>query len=181
MTILNPTDEQIETPEQEIYLGSRYLNRKYALLNDDGTYYKLTHASRGPINNKVIRYADVLLMYAEACCETGNLSEAKEALEEVRSRARGNNSNILPPFPYGSYVDNVDGLRQAIRHERRVELAMEGHRWFDICRWGIAKEVMDAYKATETPEVQSQMATFIKGTNELFPLPSQEENLNPTK
>ena len=58
---------------------------------------------------------------------------------------------------------------------------MEGHRWFDICRWGIAKEVMDAYKATETPEVQSQMATFIKGTHELFPLPSQEENLNPTK
>lgn len=177
-TILNPTDGQIETPEQEIYLGSRYLNRKYALMNSDGTFYELSHATRGPINNKVIRYADVLLMYAEACCENGNLPAAKAALEEVRARARGN-AAVLPAFPYGSYADTKDDLRKAIRHERRVELAMEGHRWFDLCRWGVAGSVMDAYKAGETPEVQSHMAAFIVGKHELFPIPSKEIDLNP--
>ncbi len=177
-TILNPKDAEIETPAQEIYLGDRYLNRKYALLNPDNSVIKLDHATRGPINNKVIRYADVLLMYAEACCETNDLVGAKNALEKVRARARGN-AAILPAFPYGTYADNQADLRKAIRHERRVELAMEGHRWFDLCRWGVVKEVMDAYKTTETPEAQSHMATFIAGKHELFPIPSQEIDLNP--
>ncbi|MDD3322085.1 MAG: RagB/SusD family nutrient uptake outer membrane protein [Paludibacter sp.] len=177
-TILNPTDAQIETPSQEIYLGCRYLNRKYALMNDDGTFPKLAHATRGAINNKVIRYADVLLMYAEASVETNDLVGAKKALEEVRLRARGGQA-ILPEFPYGTYADNQDDLRKAIRHERRVELAMEGHRWFDICRWGVAKETMDAYKATETAEAQAEMSLFVAGQHELFPIPSQEIELNP--
>lgn len=179
ITIYSPTDDEIETPAQEIYLGSRYLNKKYALMNDDGTIYPLAHDTRGPINNKVIRYSDVLLMYAEACAENNNTTIAKWALEEVRKRARGTSSSILPTFPYGSYADNQTDLRKAIRHERRVELAMEGHRWFDICRWGVAKETMDAYKATESPEAQGHMAPFIKGTHELFPIPSKEIDLNP--
>lgn len=177
-TILNPTDAQIETPAQEIYLGDRYLNRKYAMMNDDGTFYKLTHPTRGPINNKVIRYADVLLMYAEACCELNDLTPAKNALEKVRARARGSLA-ILPAFPYGTFADNQDDLRKAIRHERRVELGMEGHRWFDLCRWGIAKQVMDAYKATESAEAQAEMAPFIANKDELMPIPSKEIDLNP--
>lgn len=177
LTIFNPTDSEIETPSQEIYLGSRYLNRKYALMNQDGSIYPLTHPTRGPINNKVIRYADVLLMYAEACNELGQTLPAKAALEQVRNRARAG-AVILPQFPYGVYADNQDDLRDAIRHERRVELAMEGHRWFDLCRWGIAKETMDAYKATESLEAQNEMATFIKGKHELFPIPVKEIDLN---
>lgn len=178
-TIINPTDDEIENPAQEIYLGDRYLSKKYALMNSDGSYFKLAHPSRGPINNKVIRYADVLLMYAEACCELSNLIPAKWALEEVRSRARGTNATILPAFPYGSYSDNQTDLRKAIRHERRVELGMEGHRWFDLVRWGIAKETMDQYKENETTEVQANMAVFVEGKNELFPIPSAEIELNP--
>jgi len=177
-TIFNPSDADIETPEQEIYLGSRYLNRKYAMMNDDKSYYTLSHPTRGPINTKVIRYADVLLMYAEAACELNQLTAAKNALEQVRSRARGT-AAILPAFPYGSYADNQADLRKAIRHERRVELAMEGHRWFDLTRWGIAKETMDAYKSGESAEAQQHMAAFIKGTHELFPIPSKEIDLNP--
>ncbi|MFZ4724735.1 MAG: RagB/SusD family nutrient uptake outer membrane protein [Paludibacter sp.] len=180
ITILNPTEGQIENQEQEIYLGSRYLNKKYALMNSDGSFYKLTHPTRGPINSKVIRYADVLLMYAEACCETGDLTGAKNALEAVRARARGTNGGILPAFPnYNSYIDNKTDLIKAIRHERRVELAMEGHRWFDLCRWGVAKEVMDAYKSTESVDAQKHMAAFIKGKHELMPIPSKEIDLNP--
>lgn len=178
VTIFNPTDADMTNPNEEIYLGSRYCNRKYALMNADGSYIGLSHFSRGPINNKVIRYADVLLMYAEACCETNNLIAAKTALETVRSRARGT-AAILPAFPYGTYADNQTDLRKAIRHERRVELAMEGHRWFDLVRWGIAKETMDAYKATETTAAKNEMATFEKGKHELFPIPAAEIDLNP--
>ena len=177
-TIINPKDADIETPSQEIYLGCRYLNRKYALLNADNSIIKLSHPSRGPINNKVIRYADVLLMYAEACCENNDLTGAKNALEKVRSRARGA-SSILQAFPYGTYANNQTDLRKAIRHERRVELAMEGHRWFDLCRWGVVKEVMDAYKLSETTEVKDQMSPFVANKNELFPIPSKEIDLNP--
>lgn len=178
LTILNPTDSEIETPAQEIYLGSRFVSLKYAMMYPDRSYFLLTHPTRAPINTKVIRYADVLLMYAEASCELNQLTAAKNALELVRARARGNKP-VLPPFPYGSFSDNQADLRKAIRHERRVELAMEGHRWFDLNRWGIAKEVMDAYKASESVEVQQHMATFIKGKHELFPIPSAEIDLNP--
>ena len=56
---------------------------------------------------------------------------------------------------------------------------MEGHRWFDLVRWGIACEVMTEYARNESAEVQAEMANFIKGKNELFPIPSEELNLNP--
>lgn len=181
-TILVPTDEQIETPAQEIYCGDRMLNRKYAMYNDgaNGGIYKLAHATRSPKNNIQIRYADVLLMYAEACCESGDLPSAKTALKEVRDRAG------LSQFPYTAVIqgrtitfnDNQDDLRKAIRHERRVELAMEGHRWFDITRWGIAKETMDTYMAGETKEAKELYGTFQKGKHELFPIPSKEIDLS---
>ena len=181
-TILVPTDVQIETPAQEIYCGDRMLNRKYAMYNDgaNGGIYKLAHATRSPKNNIQIRYADVLLMYAEACCESGDLPSAKTALKEVRDRAG------LSPFPYTAVIqgqtvtfnDNQEDLRKAIRHERRVELAMEGHRWFDLTRWGIAKETMDTYMASETEEAKELYGTFQKGKHELFPIPSKEIDLS---
>lgn len=181
-TILVPTDEQIETPAQEIYCGDRMLNRKYAMYNDgaNGGIYKLAHATRSPKNNIQIRYADVLLMYAEACCETGDLPSAKTALKEVRDRVG------LSQFPYTAVIqgqtvtfnDNQEDLRKAIRHERRVELAMEGHRWFDLTRWGIAKETMDTYMAGETEEAKELYGTFQKGKHELFPIPSKEIDLS---
>ena len=181
-TILVPTDVQIETPAQEIYCGDRMLNRKYAMYNDgaNGGIYKLAHATRSPKNNIQIRYADVLLMYAEACCESGDLPSAKTALKEVRDRAG------LSQFPYTAVIqgqtvtfnDNQDDLRKAIRHERRVELAMEGHRWFDLTRWGIAKETMDTYMAGETEEAKELYGTFQKGKHELFPIPSKEIDLS---
>jgi len=183
VTIFNPTDADITNPNEEIYLGTRYCNRKYALMNLDGSYIPLSHFSRGPINNKVIRYSDVLLMYAEASVETNFTDRAKWALETVRNRARGGNAGILPPFPYDSYTDTRDDLRQAIRHERRVELAMEGHRWFDLVRWGIVKQVMDketgSYGKNESEAARKEMAPFVEGKNELFPIPAAEIDLNP--
>lgn len=177
ITILKPSSFVNES--EEIYLGDPYLSRKYAMYDEYPEKTNL-HASRGPLNYKVIRYADVLLMYAEACCENNALDKAKNALNEVRDRARGSlATTVLPDFPYGSYSLNQADLRTAIRHERRVELAMEGHRWFDLCRWGVAKETMDAYAATESDEAKAQMSTFIKGKHELLPIPSKEIELDP--
>lgn len=183
-TILNPADSLIENPNEEIYLGSRYVSRKRALyLNESGTAYEnLGHATRGEINNTIIRYADVLLMHAEACIGAGE-GDAQADLNQVRA-ARNMAS-------YPGYSFKVNGteiaspsLLQAVRHERRVELAMEGHRWFDIVRWngldghGVKKH-MDDYKATETTKAQEQMAAFIEGKHEIFPIPSKQRELNP--
>lgn len=184
--IFTPSDEQISTPSDEIYLGNRHLSVKRAIM-ENGDYVKLddSHHSRSPINSIQIRLADVYLMYAELSLRTGDTASAKDYLEKVRARARGV-KDILPAFPSYSIPDyrNSYALRQltdtpedlelAIRHERRVELAMESHRWFDLCRWGIVKEVMDAYKAAETQEAQSHMSEFVKGKHELMPIPDEE-------
>lgn len=167
-------DATITGPDADVYLGNGYHSKKYAL-----TGYQLAHPTRAPLNYKVIRYADVLLMYAEAACEIGDLGAAKLKLEEVRNRARQGNNTILPEFPYGSYTDDQAGLRQAIRHERRVELAMEGQRFFDLVRWGIAPQVMNAYAANESEAVKAHIQPFIEGKHELFPIPEVERNLNP--
>lgn len=96
------------------------------------------------MNLRVIRYADILLLAAEAANELGNASEALDYLERVRSRARGSNAAILPEIT----TTNQVMLREAIRHERRVELGMENERFFDLVRWGIAEEVLHAHGKT---------------------------------
>lgn len=164
----------ITDPDADSYLGNSYHSKKYSLGG-----YVLAHPTRGPLNYKLIRYSDVLLMFAEAACESNDLVAAKNALEIVRSRARGSNAAILPAFPYGNYADNQEDLRAAIRHERRVELAMEGHRFFDLVRWGIAAEVMNDYKENESALVNAHIMNFETGKHELFPIPEIERNLNP--
>lgn len=92
-------------------------------------------------NIRLIRYADVVLMAAEAACELGgetNIDLAKEYLEQIRSRARGTNTGILPEVT----TDDQEALRQAIRRERRAELALEPDRFYDLVRWGTASEVL---------------------------------------
>ena len=152
------------------------VNNKYGMYRDPkeigGGYGKWgLHASRGPLNNKQIRYADVLLMYAEACLGINDPGTAKNYIDQVRARVG------LAPVPA---ADDA-----ALRHERRCELAMEGHRWFDLVRWeGVdgngLKEHMDAYKTQESEEVQHHIQEFVKGKHEIFPIPQEERQLNPT-
>lgn len=175
--IYNPADSLIENESQEIYLGSRYLNNKYAMYEEYPEGWDL-HASRGPLNNKQIRYADVLLMYAEACLNSGDEATAIAFINEVRERVH------LPEV--GKYTIKINGVEitsptteQLLKHERRMELAMEGHRWFDLVRWGNTKQHMDAYAATESEEAKAQMAAFVEGKHEIFPIPDEERELNP--
>ena len=165
-----------QAQSDETYLGNNMVNNKYGMYRDPeavgGGYGKWSlHASRGPLNNKQIRYADVLLMYAEACLGLGDAGTAKTQIDRVRERVG------LSPLNEATVA--------ALRHERRCELAMEGHRWFDPVRWqggngnGL-KAHMDAYKATETADAQHHMQEFVAGKHEIFPIPQEERQLNPT-
>lgn len=115
------------------------------------------------MNIRILRYADVVLMYAEAANELGgdeNTDEALEKLNSVRFRARNGNAAILPDVTTRDQSD----LRDAIRHERRIELAMEHDRFFDLVRWGIAGQVL--HNAGKT--------NFVAGKHELLPIPSNQ-------
>lgn len=116
----------------------------------------------GPSNDRVIRYADVLLMYAEAAYHTNDEARARSLVNQVRARARGTNSSILPDVTASGNV-----LLGAIYHERRVELALEGHRFFDLVRSGRAGSVMRA-----------QGFNFVDGVHERFPIPELEIQLS---
>lgn len=127
----------------------------------------------------LIRYADVLLMAAEAEIEVGSLEKAREYINIVRARAK-NPASWVPNAP-ANYVINIytapfadqTAARTAVRFERRLELAHEGHRFFDLVRWGIAAETLNTYLAKEkTKRIYKQTAVFTKGKNEYFPIPA---------
>ena len=80
-----------------------------------------------------IRLAEMYLNYAEAMFELGNESEARLYINKIRERARGGNPNVLPDITVSG-----EALRAKIQHERRIELAFEDHRYFDVRRWKIA-------------------------------------------
>ena len=88
-------------------------------------------------NIKLMRYADVLLIAAEAANEDGNSGLAATYLEEVRKRARGANNSILPIRSGGQ-----SAMRDYIKKERRIEFALEGERFYDLVRWGDASSVL---------------------------------------
>jgi len=89
----------------------------------DGAYW---------INQRVIRYADVLLMAAECLNETGGGTQAANLVNQVRTRVGLADS---------AYVDQVQ-MRRIIKKERRAELGLEGERFFDLVRWGDAVSVL---------------------------------------
>jgi len=176
--ILVPDESKIENKMEEYYLGTKMLSNKYALYDvyPDRTWP--LHYSRGPLNNKQIRYSDVLLMRAEAALISGDNVTAENDLNTVRQRAGMKDFGHYSIALNGTEIATAT-LEQAIKHERRVELAMEGHRWFDLVRWGNTKAHMDAYAATETADARSHMGVFVEGKHELFPIPATERELNP--
>jgi len=112
-------------------------------------------------NRRIIRYADVLLMHAEALNENGKSSEALGFLNQVRARARGNNSEVLPDIT----VTGKEELRAKILEERYFELALEGFRFWDLVRTNRAAEVLGPLG-------------FVEGKNEVFPIPQSEVDIS---
>jgi len=126
-----------------------------------------------PKNIIFIRYADVLLYMAEAANELGRTGEALTYLEQVRGRARSNASQpgVLPQVT----ETNKDLLRDHIWHERRVELACEGQRFWDLARQGRAGSVMRAYSQKYN---SIKGANFVDGRNEIFPVPDTQVTIS---
>lgn len=146
------------------YLG--YLPRKNVLTVDGNNW------GDSPLNFIVFRYADVLLMYAEAKNEaSGPDNTVYDAINKVRARPGVN----MPPIPEGKTKEE---LRDIIRHERRIEFAFEGLYYSDIRRWGIAKELMDG-KIIKNIAGQQLDVWHFNNALYLWPIPQSEIDLNP--
>ncbi|WP_338869178.1 RagB/SusD family nutrient uptake outer membrane protein [Spirosoma sp. SC4-14] len=139
-------------------------------------YYTRKFLDQPPTANEsdndwpVIRYSDVLLMYAEALNETGNTTDALTPLNQVRSRAG---------LPAKTDLSQAD-FRLAVEQERRVELCFEGHRWFDLIRTGRLVPVITAYIAKYRTSGGYQVGNYQFNANKaLYPIPFRETSLNP--
>lgn len=150
-------------------LETKYGQRKYIRLGDDT--FGNSPWTEGSQDFYLIRYADILLMRAEAFAETGNLSEARELVNTIRVRVN---------MPTVDEVEGV-GLNQQqmidlVRHERRVELALEGLRFMDLKRWG---EMEEAINRASSDLIGPYSPQFLGGKTLSFPIPQSEIDVNP--
>lgn len=136
--------------------------------------YQSVHAIRYQTGNNfpVYRYADALLMLAESLNESGSTAEAFTYLNQVRKRAG------LADKTSGQLASQ-DAFRQAVAHERQVELAFENHRWFDLLRTGKATEVMTAHAAKEKALKSYLVSTAYQTIRPTYPYPLREQLLIP--
>lgn len=157
--------------------------RKYFLPIADRP--EVYNTDKSPLNHRILRYADVLLMYAEACNELGDDNNARTALNQVRTRAG------LPQV-----TGTGTALRDAIRLERRLELAFEQSRLYDIRRWkddsgqpliasimgsngsfvqwNLNEETRDIYEWENQGESSDKGTSFDVNRDLLFPIPLYE-------
>jgi len=138
-------------------------------------------------NTKLIRLSDVMLQLAEAEVELGNLGRALELVNMIRTRAANTADWVMDGSAYAanytisnypSFPD-ADYARKAVRWERRIELGMEGHRFFDLVRWGVAADVKTAYYAHEgVKRPYLKNGTFKAGVSEIQPIPTKAITLS---
>ena len=132
--------------------------------NSDGTFAN-EYDWRSGINERLMRYADVLMMYAECLNETGHTADAYTYIQKVRSRVGLPNLSTVKPNL------TQEQMRDQISHERFLEFALEGHRFDDIRRWGWLK---DATKLSLLQSRDDEFSTYKVG-RELYPIPQSGE------
>lgn len=147
------------------------------------------------LNFQIIRYADVLLWKAEALIELSRQMEALPIINNVRQRAmeskyvlvwnNSSDTDYAANYKIGLYEHDVncnwtqDYARKALRFERKLELAMEGERFFDLVRWGAAEETLNEYFIKEKSlRTYLQNAKFVKARDEYFPIPQAQINFS---
>ncbi|MDP9178752.1 MAG: RagB/SusD family nutrient uptake outer membrane protein [Gemmatimonadota bacterium] len=155
--------------------------------------------NQNSVNIHMFRYADMLLLLAEAEVEAGSLETARTIVNEIRTRAgvrvqgRGTDrATMAVPIndpsitwaqyrigPYTTSFGSQAAARTAVRYERRLELAMEGQRFFDLRRWGIADQTLNAYLAVEkTRRLHLAGAEPFTSRHLLYPIPQIQIELS---
>jgi len=152
-------------------------------------------------NYRIIRFGHILLWLAECEVELGNLEKARALVNQVRTRAANPEGFVQKatqgatrddfklvfdskgvPVSAANYViknytsawTDVATARKAVRFETRLEFAMEGHRFFDLQRWGVSADVLNKYVAVEgTKRTYKKGTVFTKGKNEYYPIPQE--------
>jgi hypothetical protein len=183
------------SPKKNVYAASQ----KDAFTDVGSAYWGPTELVANNVN--IIRFADVLLWAAECANEANDLTAARNYVNQVRTRAADptgwvyKSSNYdAPTATYSTQTTPADNYKiglypsfpdkayatKAIQMERRLELAMEGNRFFDLVRWGIAATTINAYIAREKAQRPLKLnANFTAGKNEYYPIPQSEiDNLN---
>ena len=142
----------------------------------------------------ILRFADVLLMAAEVEVEIGDLEKARTYVNLIRARAAnpetfekmedGSNAAnyVISEYPAAGWTK--DYAREAVRFERKLELALEGQRFFDLVRWGIAEQVLNPYLVYEASKIPAQFggpqAVFTAPRDEYLPIPQRQIDLQGT-
>ena len=185
--------------------GGRYSNKKNVHEKASGAVSTVgwNNTQLNSVNIHIFRYADLLLLLAEAEVEVGSLETARTIVNEIRTRAAvrvqgpgTDAATIAVPisdprvaayanYRIGTYTapwTSQTAARNAVRDERRLELAMEGQRFFDLRRWGIAETVLNAYIGVEkTRRLQLGNAAAYTARHQLFPIPNIQIQLSKGK
>lgn len=171
------------------YLG--YSSKKSVVAPDEPTVHNSWPWAAAGLNFNLVRYAEVLLWKAEALIESNqDLAEARNLINQVRNRAKnstyvqkldntGDAANYLINL-YPSTGWTQDYARNALRFERRLELAMEGHRFYDLVRWGIAAQTINSFYQTENDVFYLDGSVFQTNKHEYLPIPQNEIDLAPS-
>jgi starch-binding outer membrane protein, SusD/RagB family len=182
--IRDPTYGGPFTPKKQVYKKSQ-----------EGVYTEVGNWTAGWTANgyRMIRFAEILLLAAECEIEVGSLEQARTYVNMVRERAanpegfvkNADNSDAanyeISPYPAASFATK-ENARKALYFERKLELGMEGHRFFDLARWGKAKEEIDnflAYERIKRPSMYEQV--IFEEADIYFPIPQRQIDLSAGK
>ncbi|TGE23937.1 RagB/SusD family nutrient uptake outer membrane protein [Hymenobacter aquaticus] len=166
-----------------------YMSMKESVLPSDPSFQKTPPFMSSSKNWAIIRFADVLLWKAEALIELGRQGEALPIINRIRERAAASTARLknaaggaTSKYRIGQYPAagwSQDYARQALRYERRLEFALEGQRFFDLVRWGIAADYLNTYFTQEKTKRQYlRDARFTKGRDEYLPIPLNQINFS---
>jgi hypothetical protein len=152
----------------------------------DGSSWTRGYAT---MNFNIIRYADVLLMAAEAEIEAGSLAKALEYVNLVRARAANPAGFVMKGgvaeanyviSPYSAFADKATA-QKAVRMERMLELATEGHRFFDLVRWGTDVTTLNAYLGYESKFLVTKFGgASYQATDKYLPIPQAQIDIQGT-
>ncbi|MFY7910444.1 MAG: RagB/SusD family nutrient uptake outer membrane protein [Emticicia sp.] len=167
------------------YAGGFSPKKSSPLRSENGSLTWSNNPRQNANNYRMIKLSHVILWLAECEVEVGSLERARTLVNQIRNRAANPEGFVTMPngTPAGNYVikpytsawTDKTVAREAVRTEIRLEFGMEGHRFFDLVRWGIADQVLNRYLEIESNKrTYLKGSRFIKGKHEYFPIPNQE-------